>query len=48
MIHVNSVLDKTKQELVKSEKFLKDIDIQFGMLSGREKDHYKSKVTKLR
>ena len=44
----NVVLEKSKAEMIKSEKFMKDLDIQFGILSGREKDHYKNKIAKLR
>lgn len=44
----SDMLTKTRGELVKAEKYLKDLEIQYGILSGREKDHYKHKMGKLR
>ena len=32
----------------KSEKYVKDLEIQFGLLGNREKAHYKVKAGKLR
>ena len=41
-------MGKARAELVKTEKYLKDLEIQFGILSGREKDYYKHRMGKLR